>query len=556
MRVTYRPRGLVRAFIDAGQPLSSVYRTRYQIVPDEELDNRGLDPYRTAWSPGVGLAWSDNVYGGAYPDGGVTFTSAGRLYVTNPGAPPQVYPGDEVGPGVASLVRGAGQLRQGITWRHSDGTTSEAVLAEIPAAGDQANYHVPVPATATHADVWLETTGAGWKVSGASVSTSSETIRPATLTIRRGRSSEMADLEPSTVSGTLALAGAAPLSTGQEVFVDVNVSELEARGVFDWYDLGQRFAGVVSDVDAVLTPGGPNQVPIVSTSLLSRLPSITLGDTPWPAESALERGARILQLALDADPYLPAVVPTGAGGLTVAARDVDAQPADALLAELTSHAGVRLVETRAGEITMVAAPPRSTAPSVTLTPAHFARPLRMSQETSPRRVRVTYGPSSDRQTLDVSLDPPGTAQGAARVPELDTTLADADAALLRARRELAAGAAPVWRVRAVLVDVLRLLERDDPGDLDVVAALLRLELGDVAQLDDLPAQAPALAGGGRVVIQGVTETIGPDTWRLALDVVDAPLELADETWADVDAGTDRWLDVDPSISWAAQPAYL
>jgi hypothetical protein len=141
-------------------------------------------------------------------------------------------------------------------------------------------------------------------------------------------------------------------------FVHVEVAAYDSPGAYRGV-----FTGTITSV--VVTPSGikgtgRTSVDVVVTDLLAYLGRATVGDVPWPLEFATTRIDRIIEAAVprpastDADPNPRPVVGamwwgTNAGlvatlaeGSHVAARDVDAQPAQKLL-ELTVGYGAIVV---------------------------------------------------------------------------------------------------------------------------------------------------------------------------------------------------------------------
>lgn len=173
------------------------------------------------------------------------------------------------------------------------------------------------------------------------------------------------------------LGGPLDPSTAGVLSLDVSVENVEdadrfAEGLFvhvqvaAWDSAGAVrgiFTGTITS--AVITPSGikgtgRTSVDVVVTDLLGYLGRATVGDVPWPLEFATNRIDRILEAAVprpaptEADPNPRPVVgamwwgsPAGlvatlAEGAHVAARDVDAQPAQKLL-ELTVGYGAIVV---------------------------------------------------------------------------------------------------------------------------------------------------------------------------------------------------------------------
>ena len=93
--------------------------------------------------------------------------------------------------------------------------------------------------------------------------------------------------------------------------------------------------------------------------------------------------------------------------------------------------------------------------------------------------------------------------------------------------------------------------------------LLRLELADLLTATGLPGEGPL--SSAQLHLEGYTETITRDSWRLALDVTDRRDTGAPQRWTDYpsadylppyDYDTNTQPARDPSFTWADFPAWL
>lgn len=519
---------------------------------DDGFRNADLDAMRAAWSGGNPPV--------QYLDDGtefhfrtaVRFTGPGRLTTTNPAHPWHVTPGDVIGatdPVAADLLDNpTGYLFIGVTLHHTDGTLEDNTLYSISAADlADPNYYgfigVTVPDDVTGVTLWAEATGAGWAVQHIDASFASARTEASTVTIRRGRTSEDESPSAATLSATLAVPTAVPVSTDGSLQLEVTVPGLYSDPA-DEDAARLRFTGAVAVMDASYSHDGPNTLPVVAAGDLSLL-SVKIGDEPWPAESAVARAARILTLALD---ELPEGQPL-TGGLTVAARDVDRQPALSLLVELsTSSPGCRLIDRRNGAPVFMPPIPRDTTPALALTSDVIVEPIGVTQTWSAGQVELEYGPADARSTYTV----PDTPTYNQPTRELTTVLADEASARIAATTAYATTTVPRWRIPDVTIDVLKLLKRARPADLDTVRALLLLEVGAIVELTDLPLSIPATVAGPKV-LEGWAETYTADSWTFALYLSDAAGALEPLTWADIDPAV-RWVDIDPGLTWLTLPA--
>lgn len=108
------------------------------------------------------------------------------------------------------------------------------------------------------------------------------------------------------------------------------------------------------------------------------------------------------------------------------------------------------------------------------------------------------------------------------------------------------------RVEKVTIDVLGLIRRGHPTDLDTLAQLLNADHGAIVALaHDWPAEVVGVS-----FIQTMTETITPDTWRIELDLVPSnhvtgrPVPpVRGRTWHSAYPATTTWDGVPNDPTW-------
>lgn len=557
-----RPRLLVsRVGFQAGTPFQvDVVRP---LFPAEDLTDTSLDANRAAWSTGVlgGFTYAATTLGGITSRFG-KWTSFGRVYLGSVNKPARVVPGDTYRSGVNGYREsGTNELRLGVRWTFADGTTSDQRLATITAAGSPAAtwvgqpVQVTVPADAVGASPYVES-AAGWYIDLGEGNTelASRTVSDVgTITIRRGRESAESLAPPATMSTTLPVSGAYPVSTGDLVRVEVWPESLGAPG---YADRPIRFVGQVVDPKLRVqsaTPGELNLAQVVASSPSARLARVEIGDTPWPAETSDNRADRILQLAADQDPHL-AVFSSLDAGPTVVARDVDRQAAVNLLDELADSTGGNVRELRDGQLywapfelsypRSIVNGPRGSRATLVLPAYAYSLPLDLEQAAATNSVAVYYGTANPQAYVQVRDAQAVLDRGLHHV-KLNTQLAyQADAQAL-AQRILALGARPAWQLSSVVVDLLDLLERDS----GLADQLLGLEAGDAVFLDGLPTSLPELPGDATFSVEGWTETITASSWRLELNLVDITRVSEPATYGD-------WAEVMFRTAYADAPAQL
>ena len=378
----------------------------------------------------------------------------------------------------------------------------------------------------------------------------SVTLGSATLTgdslgpvsIRRGRDRPGEPYGPDTCSLSYIAPAAAVPALGADLTVILNSATQTFLGnTGARASTVTRFAGTVTDLDVRLAPD-PAQV-VVSVIAVSRAALLSrresLGSLPAQRDSARASALVNASGLLTGSPYL---FKTRSGGyIDVAAVTYPAttSAADAL-AELAEQTGGALLWRRTGDPTWVdiADRARHSYPLV-LSGSELLAPAgaRLSAQGVVNSVTVDYGtPTAGTVTAtdSASVNAHGIRRLSLRAPHLTTAAAATDLA----QRTLTAQATPAWEYDTLTVDLLRSVlaetvtgsyaDHPEPysssralygspptGTLSRLGALLDLDVGDGLLLADLPATVPL---SGRVWLEGCTETVTRDSWRLALTV--------------------------------------
>lgn len=295
-----------------------------------------------------------------------------------------------------------------------------------------------------------------------------------------------------------------------------------------------RFTGRVTDVALA----DDNTITVTATGTSARLTS-RVGAEPWPAELDGARAARILAALATIQPVDVGTIEPGT--VRVLARDVDAQPAGALLDELAVSAYGLLIEGRDGALSWHDANHRRDAtPVVELGGDAIMRPFAWTQGIGDlvNSVTVTYGTGAAVTITDPASADPVTGHGLAAGEIRSVLAAQVDAATL-AFRMVARRAVPLWRLPAVTVDLMRTARAQLPH-------LLEIETGDLVDLTGLPGRGPgteALAW-----VEGMTESMTRTAWRTSLALSDYLSGGVNLRWVDVPAGI-AWDDVAAGLTW-------
>lgn len=346
------------------------------------------------------------------------------------------------------------------------------------------------------------------------------------VSILRGRRS--ADVRPEAAVASLTIytdtLPALP-ELGDDLVVDLAPGLLDALAA----DLGtalpagvaRRFTGTVTD--AAIRPDA-GVVTVVGAGPRSRAARIPIGDVPWPAELDGARAARILAALLAADPSF-VVIPGDPGTVTVLARDVDRQPAAALLDELAAYTGGDTWETRAGELCYRDARSRTDAtPALTLAAANVMVDPQFEKNLDGlvTRLTVRYGDPVAELVIEDTTAPITTLGASVTTPLAAEADAQAYGIEVVGRRSR-----PRWAVPDLPIDVLRTLDPDQR------VALLDAEPGTLIALTGMPSAAPFAAS--QLWVEGWTEAYTRDAWRMRLAVSPRGLTGRSARWIDVPA---------------------
>lgn len=405
-----------------------------------------------------------------------------------------------------------------------------------------------------------------------------------------------ADLDPNTVEATSLV-----VTHGRQAFTDgptpssATVILLYPAGAMPpWSsgdtialagDTGPMFAGRITDraLSHLDTQerGRLGRFTITAAGTLARLGVRKVGDTPWPQETGAQRAERILTAAQ---------VPHRIDGTTdapVLPRDVDAQPALDLLADLATDTSAAVFDTPSGAVVYQALSGRArpvfpyrwvdfpadwawagldpaltwdgTPPSIgqwdspgsefpIILPPNAVEwePTWASSEAQVvNRVRVGWGtvPQGGEQAWVESSDAASAARHGERYAYQGTQLATEAAARDRAAHVITTQAQERWSLSTVVV----LLEQLDPS---TRYNLLRATCGHHVTVQGLPQPAPATEWTG--ILEGWSyqqwRTGSGDHERITLYLSDPLSSLAVMTWADYPS-TYTWADHPDALIW-------
>ncbi len=350
--------------------------------------------------------------------------------------------------------------------------------------------------------------------------------------ISRGRRTADQRPEAAVVSFTVKAAGLLALpELGDPVVVELSEALLDAldvelvaagEAVLDRALVRRRFTGTVTD--AKIRPHDQT-VAVVATGDRARASRVPIGDTPWPAELDGARADRILDALVAADPSFT-VLPGDPGVVTVLARDVDAQPAAALLDELAAYTGGDTWETRAGALVYRDARSRTdVTPALVLGAANVLvdPEFDKSLDGLVTRLTVGYGPDPQAELTVADTTAPITTLGA----RVTTPLAAEADAQAYAVEVVGRRSRPRWRIPDLPLDVLRSLDALQRAE------LLALDVNALIGLTGMPAPVPFASS--HLWVEGWAEAYTRNEWRMRLSVSARGLTGRSARWIDVPA---------------------
>lgn len=371
------------------------------------------------------------------------------------------------------------------------------------------------------------------------------------VTVTRWRQRPDSRPAPATAQIDLSAAAFGPYAAalpdlGDTVAVQLTPQALAWAGLPATDGARWRFLGRVTDADSI--PGTPRRPPVVRLVAVGPQANTgaKIGAAPWAAQLDGPRASAILAALVAIEPPSDEFVAVGAvdpGAVQVLAQDIDATPARQLLEDLAADSGGELVELRDGTLVWHDANHRRGAvPVVELWAANImAAPAWRKQLTGlVNDVTLGYGAASPQATVEVVDTVAADAVGRFDATRA-TQLATSAAASSRATDLVGRWGRPRWRLEAFTVDLIRTI---DPAR---AAKLLGLTFGQLLAVDGLPA-ADGTASVARLWVEGATESISRQAWRLQLHASDYGLTGPAPLWADVPTGV-TWADVDPSLSW-------
>lgn len=323
-----------------------------------------------------------------------------------------------------------------------------------------------------------------------------------------------------------------------------------------------RFVGTVADVSFEHEAPGLGRVDVTAMGPLTRFGQVTVGDTPWPAETAFARAHRIADLV-----GVPLVVQ--GGQMEVWSRDVDRKPARDLLDDLADDMAGRLFD-HAGTVYLQAFDARrELAPWIRWmdhgpeTWTDMVGTWRDQQRLAPNvnpplvlpcdavawqptwaltsgnivnQVTVVYGDPAGDPRPSLTLTDQDSIDRWGRVETTITTrLVDSGDATSQAGLALTRWASPQWSLTGITV-YPHLLDPQTRAD------LYQVKPGQRVDLTGLPQPAPA--AGYQGVVEGWTETVNTITLHLS----DVRHSYAVVTWEAVPP-TVTWQAVPPSLVW-------
>jgi len=313
-----------------------------------------------------------------------------------------------------------------------------------------------------------------------------------------------------------------------------------AEPFVDAFHVGQTLTVSVADPPAAAAPRftgritdaalDENDLTVIAAGAVATLYRYQVGTVAWPVEAWSARVSRlfseagissslVLQADSKFDPPVAARDPATAGDTTVGDY----------LAFLAPMVGAVIVDRPDGKVLVQAIGARSLAAEAILDPADVLYSPQWTQELPPGNV-VTVRYTGDQSESVTVTDSASIGIYGRREVTIDTSFTQTADATTRANQALNRGAYPHWNMRAA----------------ELVRGLV-LSVGQPVELHTLPAASPY--DPWTPIVEGWTDTITGDVWRMALSLSDPLASGLVITWNAVPA-TLLWNQVNPDTSWA------
>ena len=287
-----------------------------------------------------------------------------------------------------------------------------------------------------------------------------------------------------------------------------------------------RFTGHVTDATL-----NADELTIIGTGDVARLRLYPIGDVDWPEESWSARVIRAFndaglgaRLELHADPAFDPLL---------AARTAETAGPTTLgdyLTFLVGMVGAAVTDRPNGDILVQALGARSLSALYELDPADVEYAPQWVQELPGGNI-VTVRYTGDQSEHVTVTDAASVSQYGERAETIDTAFVSSSDAASRANQRLSRAAYSHWNIPEA--PVLR-------G--------LTLSIGAPLLLTGMPAASPA--DPWSPVLEGWTDDINGDVWRMTLSLSDPLLSGLTLPWSSVptDAAY-RWNTIDPATDW-------
>jgi len=344
---------------------------------------------------------------------------------------------------------------------------------------------------------------------------------------------------------------------------------------------GEVFTGRVTDLVAQWDDGaGGTLLRVTAQDDTAELANRYVGAAPWPQETLLARFIRILAAA---GQTMASIIDPTVQAAQVTYRDVDNQPAHALLAELAQSVGgvlwsatslttgpylrlediqarppLQMLAKGADNVIRIVTAPAVGAKGVTVSACDLLLdPVRWIADSTDSATRVAVGwkdpapdPAKPTDRTETVVDAAAETDTGQRRVQVSTQLATQAAAGSTAAALLARLSAGGWKVSGLTYSI----EAGDPltaAQLTTVMTLLdgTTRIGLPVMLTDLPDWSPVAAPGSvPLFVEGGRYTNTGGAWQLDLLVTSARSQGAGLAWDQLDP-TWTWDQLDPTIRW-------
>lgn len=351
------------------------------------------------------------------------------------------------------------------------------------------------------------------------------------IRITRGRSGTLGAFEPQALQARFTGIADPVALVGARATVMLDGGAIDAK-------LGRSFTPgyaaraqnvSISDLDRVIVGMKDSPRAITTVTATGNLSKAARLFTPaaFPSADPAKRWADILWVANQINPAITRAldyIPPG-GPMSKAMASEPRSVSDLISTFEATYLGSAF-ETRSGTIGYLPEVRPSAVTSATISAGYVRLGRRGQWKQSVQDVINSYSVTYGQQLVDTPTDQPrvdlfGLYQARMDCIALEDDTADKLAAANMARAMIVRRSVPPWKPPPLGIDLLDLIEL---GQVDTAAAIANLEIGGTVTISDIANayptidDAPSTPGTSTFWVEGITESITPDSWLIELTV--------------------------------------